>query len=282
MDQNTIVHLEDAVTTDELRSNVDAFRAGWKLAPSLMRELGLLRTGRYWIHDPETGGFANAKFAGYRDMTPDKYLRARSGAFDGSSQFTGGVNTRIARRLGIAWRDDQRLAQLLLVFAASVDGVDAMTGVDPRKWRFIELPFREMRPSDDEKSALIGELSGDESKELAVLWGEEGGRRLVSHQRIERDSTLVQAIKKRWFEADRHLECVVCGFSFLRTYGELGAGFIEAHHQKSLSDREASGISSEDDFDRICSNCHSMLHRMADEMSVDRLREIVLALRGRG
>ena len=71
-------------------------------------------------------------------------------------------------------------------------------------------------------------------------------------------------------------ECVVCGFTFSKKYGEIGADFIHVHHLKPLS-----MIKKEYQFDPVkdlrpvCPNCHAMLHKKEPPFSVDKLKEII-------
>jgi len=102
----------------------------------------------------------------------------------------------------------------------------------------------------------------------------EGGRKLAKHLRIERNSTLIKKIKQAALVANPFLNCKTCGFSFYKKYGDVGLGFIEAHHINHLSDREEEKITSEKDIILVCSNCHRMLHK-TDRMSVEKLKELI-------
>src|SRR5205807_269878 len=68
---------------------------------------------------------------------------------------------------------------------------------------------------------------------------EEGRRRLVLHQRVERTRCvgLIKEAKRVAGEQGR-LRCEVCRFDFRATYGERGTGFIEGHHKVPLSQLE--------------------------------------------
>ncbi len=74
--------------------------------------------------------------------------------------------------------------------------------------------------------------------------------------------------------------CVVCGFDFRAFYGQLGDGFIHAHHLRDLAiigeDYEVNPIS---DLRPVCPNCHAMLHKERPAMSIERLQEIIRAQR---
>jgi 5-methylcytosine-specific restriction protein A len=102
----------------------------------------------------------------------------------------------------------------------------------------------------------------------------EGQRILAKHLRIERNSTLIKKIKKAALVANPYLNCKVCGFSFYKKYGEVGLGFIEAHHLIQLSDCEVEKVTSQKNIILVCSNCHRMLHK-TDNMSVEKLKKLI-------
>lgn len=89
----------------------------------------------------------------------------------------------------------------------------------------------------------------------------EGELRLSQHLSRERNSKIVKLAKKRFKENhDGKLFCEICDFSFIDKYGDIGDGFIEAHHIKPVSQMEAGCKTKIIDFIMVCSNCHSMLH----------------------
>jgi 5-methylcytosine-specific restriction protein A len=71
-------------------------------------------------------------------------------------------------------------------------------------------------------------------------------------------------------------KCAVCGFDFSKTYGNLGEGYIEIHHKNPVAsyDGEVS-VNPETDLVPVCANCHRMIHRRKDPLSVEYLRAIV-------
>ncbi len=101
----------------------------------------------------------------------------------------------------------------------------------------------------------------------------EGATKLARHMRFERNSGFIREIKKRALEENRMLNCEVCGFSFLSIYGEIGAGFIEAHHKNPLGEREGATVTNKDDIALVCSNCHRMLHRGKPVYLIEELKE---------
>ena len=70
--------------------------------------------------------------------------------------------------------------------------------------------------------------------------------------------------------------CAACGFDFEKAYGELGKGFIEVHHVKPLSeiDQEVV-IDPKHDLVCLCSNCHKMIHRRRNILTVEELKAII-------
>lgn len=71
-------------------------------------------------------------------------------------------------------------------------------------------------------------------------------------------------------------ECMVCGFSFEKKYGARGYGFIEVHHLNPVSSLdEATPVDPKKEMAVVCSNCHTMIHRENDNLSLDELRAII-------
>jgi 5-methylcytosine-specific restriction protein A len=87
-------------------------------------------------------------------------------------------------------------------------------------------------------------------------------RKYVFHKKIERNSTAARAAKK-----EHGTICQACNFDFAAYHGEIGEGFIEAHHLKPISSLdEGVAIKYEvaKDFAVLCANCHRMIHRTDD------------------
>ena len=97
-------------------------------------------------------------------------------------------------------------------------------------------------------------------------------RRYKFHRRIERSSHASKLAKK-----GREAICEVCAFNFAKFYGEVGDGYIEAHHKKPLSSlREGEAVAYKaSDFALLCSNCHKMIHKLSDPSDVNRLKQLV-------
>ena len=95
------------------------------------------------------------------------------------------------------------------------------------------------------------------------------------HKQRERDNKINQKKKDLYFKKNGKLDCEVCGFDFYETYGELGKGFIEAHHRVPLSEIDGETTTKLKDLALVCPNCHKMLHKAIDTLSVHQLKDII-------
>jgi predicted HNH restriction endonuclease len=72
--------------------------------------------------------------------------------------------------------------------------------------------------------------------------------------------------------------CTACGFDFAAFYGQRGEGFIEVHHVRPMG--ESGGereIDPQKELRPVCSNCHRMLHRFGETISIEKLQELIRA-----
>jgi len=73
------------------------------------------------------------------------------------------------------------------------------------------------------------------------------------------------------------LSCKVCGFDFEEMYGELGAGFIHIHHIIPLHQIKSSyKVDPIKDLIPVCPNCHAMLHRPKDQLTIEQLKNMII------
>jgi 5-methylcytosine-specific restriction protein A len=80
----------------------------------------------------------------------------------------------------------------------------------------------------------------------------------------------------------RGCRCKVCKFDFSERYGEHGAGFIHVHHTKKLSEvGEGYVVDPVEELIPLCPNCHAMIHRTKDMLTVDELRKMIRRLPAR-
>jgi 5-methylcytosine-specific restriction endonuclease McrA len=70
--------------------------------------------------------------------------------------------------------------------------------------------------------------------------------------------------------------CMVCGFNFYETYGELGKDFIHVHHLIPLYEiGEEYEIDPIKDLRPVCPNCHAMLHKKKPADSIEELKKLI-------
>lgn len=92
------------------------------------------------------------------------------------------------------------------------------------------------------------------------------------HKYRERNNKINQKKKDLYFKKNGKLDCEACGFDFQIAYGDLGKGFIEAHHRTLLSELKGEKTTKLDDLALVCSNCHRMLHKAINSMSIADLK----------
>jgi hypothetical protein len=128
--------------------------------------------------------------------------------------------------------------------------------VEPRLVEFLGELFAELAPSQ-----TFPEDIGDPSGVI------EGAKKQIVVNAYERDATAKPRCIKRW-----GCVCIVCKFDFHAVYGDLGKGFIHVHHLKPIHTiGEEYVLDPENDLRPVCPNCHSMLHRKKDVLSIEEL-----------
>lgn len=99
----------------------------------------------------------------------------------------------------------------------------------------------------------------------------EGASRTVAVNAYERDPRARKACIDHYGAI-----CFTCGFDFGDVYGELGQGFIHVHHIIPLSKIGKSYVVNPvKDLRPVCPNCHAMLHRGSEVLSVEQLKAIL-------
>lgn len=112
----------------------------------------------------------------------------------------------------------------------------------------------------------------DQTEQDAVM---EGQMLYKLHKIRERAPKIVKAKKEQAMSKHGKLICEACIFVFEEMYGTLGTGFIECHHRTPLSQFKAEKRTTLDDLALVCSNCHRMLHKQIDTLSVEGLGMII-------
>jgi 5-methylcytosine-specific restriction protein A len=72
--------------------------------------------------------------------------------------------------------------------------------------------------------------------------------------------------------------CKACGFDFLNAYGERGRGYIHVHHVTPVSQLGGGyKVNPVTDLLPVCPNCHAMIHRTADPITIEQLKCVIEA-----
>jgi HNH endonuclease len=103
----------------------------------------------------------------------------------------------------------------------------------------------------------------------------EGKEKYILHKLKERSKGLIKIAKERQIQKDPKLCCQICNFSFIENYGQIGEGFIEAHHIYPISDLTAETKTKIEDLIFVCSNCHRMLHRKRPWLTDGELKNLM-------
>ncbi|MEN5174287.1 MULTISPECIES: HNH endonuclease [Acinetobacter] len=122
-----------------------------------------------------------------------------------------------------------------------------------------------------EKRSPLGELP-----DIDNLAAREGSFKIREHLVRERNLNIIKQKKKKVLSDLKKLECEVCHFDFKKVYGEIGEEFCEVHHLIPLS--KAIGIveTKLEDLAIVCSNCHRMLHREKELLTLEGLKKLMI------
>ncbi|MEO8953883.1 MAG: HNH endonuclease [Ktedonobacteraceae bacterium] len=74
--------------------------------------------------------------------------------------------------------------------------------------------------------------------------------------------------------------CIICGFDFEKTYGEVGRDVIHVHHLKPLCEiGETYNVDPIKDLRPVCPNCHVIIHKNSPAHSIDEVIAMVNSTR---
>ncbi len=192
--------------------------------------------------------FSPSRYIGYLDNTKDKHLQNTKK--DGRE-----TNPAINKILDNTLAENEKLELKYLEFANEL-------GIKPdnrkrKYWKF--------------------DLSGEDYTYNTI--DDEGfpEGKLVErkHKSRERNKKLISKAKEEFLKTNTKLYCQICRFDFVDTYGEIGHGFIEAHHTVPVSEMKPDHETLLKDIALVCSNCHKMLHRSRPWLSMDQLKDLL-------
>lgn len=106
-------------------------------------------------------------------------------------------------------------------------------------------------------------------QEPTVLY--EGGKHQVVLNKYERNP-----VARRMCIEHYGFSCQICEFNFFATYGELGKEFIHVHHIVPLAEiGDTYEVDPITDLIPVCPNCHAMIHRKSDFLSINDLKSVL-------
>lgn len=104
----------------------------------------------------------------------------------------------------------------------------------------------------------------------------EGANKYVTHKHKERSKKLIKLAKANFKSHNKgELFCEICKFNFVEKYGKIGEDFIEAHHSLPVSQLSENHRSTIEDIVLLCSNCHSIVHRKKEWLSIEELKSLL-------
>lgn len=120
-----------------------------------------------------------------------------------------------------------------------------------------------------EKVSLEENIQNSDEKEEE--WFED-----LTKYRIHRVAERNQNLSKRVKQLQGYV-CKACNFNFESRYGEIGKGFIEAHHTVPISSLNKAKIQLDpiQEFTVLCSNCHRMIHRIKPTPTLEKFKKML-------
>lgn len=99
----------------------------------------------------------------------------------------------------------------------------------------------------------------------------EGSKKMITVNAYERNPKARKACIEYYGPT-----CKICDFNFEKVYGEIGKKYIHVHHVKPLWEIENEYIVDPiNDLIPVCPNCHAMLHKGKNPLSIEELKEII-------
>lgn len=108
------------------------------------------------------------------------------------------------------------------------------------------------------------------------------GTTKTTRTRIYERSLRLRELAVSIFTQNGRIVCQACGFDFFDSFGELGKGFIEIHHEKPIylyenEDIEVSLREALSNVRPLCSNCHRIIHRnKCKHLTVEKLIQVLI------
>ncbi len=183
--------------------------------------------------------FFPSRFLGYKNNSIEMHFNG-TGTLDGKL-----TNPAISRLLGAELETDEKSESDYLIFCSEY-GIRA-SRKKRSYWKSREI-------TTEVKSSISAFYEGKAMLKETTLF--------------QRSSALVKAVK-----ASREPICECCQFDFQKIYGERAKGYIECNHLTHISKRAGRNVPTTlDEVALLCANCHRMVHRTREGLTLDELR----------
>lgn len=120
---------------------------------------------------------------------------------------------------------------------------------------------------EGERLNKIREKESQAHKKIKEIEANEGEKYTLEATFRARNRALIEAKK-----TNSDYRCEVCDMSFKEVYGNIGEGYIIAHHINPIGSRKNASRTTLADIALVCSNCHAMLHQNEPPLSISELR----------
>lgn len=121
----------------------------------------------------------------------------------------------------------------------------------------IAMQVRARRQLSKESAKLLAQLLSTAQKNIQEIEVQEGKMKEVEFSKRERDRKL-----RALAISAKGTRCEICGFDFVKRYGEFARYCVEVHHIEALAGAGRRGVTNTlDDVLVICPNCHRAIHQ---------------------
>ena len=106
------------------------------------------------------------------------------------------------------------------------------------------------------------------------------GKMTVKQAKVRERSKKLRDAAIKHYTVDGKIVCFTCGFDFAKAYGKHGEGYIQVHHEKPVCQYDNQGFNAYiseavTNMKPLCANCHCMIHRKRNPITVAELERIV-------
>ena len=144
-----------------------------------------------------------------------------------------------------------------------------------RAWCFYSVYSpEEIRSGQKPSRALILKITEflvDVTHTLSALHNESDDAEQLVPKATMRQHMVRERQTKLAFQAKARdgFTCLICRINFEDLYGDLGRGYVEAHHIVPFSIRKTGEKIALEDLVTLCANCHRMVHRSIEREGYD-------------